>query len=448
VTVTGAGVSRRTKYPLTPAQVNLWLADRLNPRMSAYNLVDAYELTGRVDPDALGRALRHVGDRNPVLRLTIQESIEGSPEGWICWEKPLELHHVSLDLSLRDPAAEVARMAAEHARERVDFANGPLFAMRLLQFDPSLCYLVVHQHHLLADDWSARLFWRDLSESYNALLAGGPVPAANDAGYAGVVTKHLQEVALATGRSRPYWERSLSAYTGRLSLPLDPAGEDDHTSDRVRRVVIGADLVNALDQGGAGADITFFAALLSALAAALAPYRSCECVVIGCPAVNRLSLEEMETPGLFANTLPICIAVGGEPSMRELAGRTQRALWGALEHQRCSVAEIAKVAPRSVRAGGPLIQAGLVLEDVAGPAFDGAGARRIEVEPNAAAFDLAVITALLPGGGMEARFLSPARRMAREALDAVAATWAHALSKLAFEFGRTVPDDAVPSRQR
>jgi Condensation domain len=68
-----AVIPRRTSGAIAPmsfAQELLWLLDRATPGLTAYNVPRAIEIRGRLDVEALRRALSDVVARHEILRTT------------------------------------------------------------------------------------------------------------------------------------------------------------------------------------------------------------------------------------------------------------------------------------------------------------------------------------------------------------------------------------------
>lgn len=66
-----AGIEARARpehIPLSFSQELLWLLDRATPGLTAYNMPLARRLTGRLDVDALRRALTFIVSRHEILR--------------------------------------------------------------------------------------------------------------------------------------------------------------------------------------------------------------------------------------------------------------------------------------------------------------------------------------------------------------------------------------------
>src|SRR5215469_4963024 len=77
--------TNRANVPLSFAQQRMWLIQQVNPHSHLYTFPRALELRGRLDLDALEKALNSIVRRHEVLRTAFPADEEGKP-----WQKVLE----------------------------------------------------------------------------------------------------------------------------------------------------------------------------------------------------------------------------------------------------------------------------------------------------------------------------------------------------------------------
>src|SRR5437870_4853918 len=70
--------SRPKAFPLSFAQLRLWLLDQLDPQSAAYNLHGGVRLRGQLDIAALEQSLNELVRRHEVLRTTFA-LVDGQP---------------------------------------------------------------------------------------------------------------------------------------------------------------------------------------------------------------------------------------------------------------------------------------------------------------------------------------------------------------------------------
>ncbi len=190
---------------LGPLQKSLWLAHRLDPDGATYHLVDAFRVAAPLDFGRLDTAFREVVARHRLLRSTFQKTEIGVEQ--VVDAVPLSLFVVeATEVEVEGSAREAAVL---QARRPFSLERGPL--VRLLLVGD---LLVLTLHHILADELSLGLLWRDLVAAYE----GRPLPPA-----------HLQyddyvAWSLDRGERRrteiEFWRARLTPVPEPLQLPL------------------------------------------------------------------------------------------------------------------------------------------------------------------------------------------------------------------------------------
>ncbi|HEV2736222.1 MAG TPA: condensation domain-containing protein, partial [Longimicrobiaceae bacterium] len=180
---------REGDLPATFAQERLWFVDALAPGSPAYASPFSYRITGRLDDDALRRALAELVRRHEPLRTTLP-AVDGVPVQRIApppasFDLPVaDLRH----LPGNERRAEAGRLAAEASRHRFDLARGPLFRASLVRVTDDEHLLLLNLHHAIGDGWSLGVLREELSALYGAFSRGEasplPEPALQYADYA------------------------------------------------------------------------------------------------------------------------------------------------------------------------------------------------------------------------------------------------------------------------
>ncbi|MGQ7883549.1 condensation domain-containing protein, partial [Burkholderia pseudomallei] len=168
---TAAGEQPPLALPASVAQRRLWFVENGDVRASTYNVPAAFTLTGPLDDAVLERALAFMQQRHPALRSRFRTRdgelrIELAPQ-----PAPLARQDLgALDADVRARTAE--RLCANHANRRFDLERDAPIRCLLLRLGENEHVLAVNVHHIVFDDWSIRIFFRELGAVYGALLAG------------------------------------------------------------------------------------------------------------------------------------------------------------------------------------------------------------------------------------------------------------------------------------
>ena len=329
-------VPRDGELPLSFAQQRLWFLQQLEPGSASYNTPFAVRLAGRLHVPALAAAVNGLVRRHEVLRTTFVVE-EGRPRQVIA--PPAEQLLPVTDLTaLAAPLAEreARRLAAEEASAPFDLSRPPVFRIRLLRLGEDDHVLLLTFHHVRGDGWSVGVLAREISEIYTAAVAGRaprlPTLPVQYADYARWQRDWLQGPVLEA--QLRYWRSRLTGAPEVLELPTDhPRPPVPAFRGGREERALSAALTEALDQLGRQHGTTPFMTLLAGFAALLHRYTDQGSVVVGSPIAQRTRAEIEGLIGFFANTLPMRLDLGDDPSFGELLGRARETALGAYAHQ-------------------------------------------------------------------------------------------------------------------
>ncbi|WP_405358696.1 amino acid adenylation domain-containing protein [Kitasatospora sp. NBC_00085] len=344
-------------YPMTALQVGMIYHMASDLQVLPYVNAASYRLPYRFDEEAFRRSVRAVVARHPVLRTGFDLTSYG---------EPLQLVHRQADppvlvedLRALAPAEQDRAVDELMERERrpFDLERPPLlrFAVQVLTDDSFQWTLV--EHHSILDGWS---LWSTITEillHYTRLLDGEglaqlPPPAS---AYRDFVA--LEQQASASPEARRFWSETLAGHTlpelPALAGPAPrPAGQELR-GDGASGVVGGYGWRDAHLPAGLGPRVGALAkrlgvpektVLLAAHLQVIAAQTGLDDVCCGVTLNGRL--EETggtEARGLFLNTVPFRLAVGGG-RRSDLVRRVFEAEARILPHRRMPLARIRQLA--------------------------------------------------------------------------------------------------------
>jgi amino acid adenylation domain-containing protein len=315
--------------PASFAQRRLWFLDRIEPGNAGYHVPVILRLRGRLDVDALDRAVRAVVARHEVLRTTFGE-VDGEPVQLVA--EPGDGPLVTVDPAGAD---DLAPWLTGVLYDPFDLANGPLLRCGLRRVAAEEHVFVVTAHHTVTDGWSLEIFFRELDECYAAFTAGRtPRLAPLAIQYADFAAWQRGRGAEILAGKLAYWRQALSGAPAVLELPRDgeraPSGR--FAGAAVSRMVPPG-LAARLRRLSAAEGTTTFMTVLAAVQLLLGRLAGTPDVVVGAPIAERPRPELEPLIGLFLNTLALRTDLSGGPTFRALLGRVRRTCLEAYEHQ-------------------------------------------------------------------------------------------------------------------
>jgi amino acid adenylation domain-containing protein len=389
--------------PLSFAQQRLWILDRFDPGMPAYNIPLAVALTGTVQPAAMRGALAAVVARHEALRTCFA----ATPDGPVQRIEPAMSEAGPalpwIDLTgLADPEPELARWLAVLGMERFDLGRGPLLRAALFATAPGEQVLLLNVHHIVADGWSLGILFRELTAVYEAICQGRgvgdvdlpPLPIQY-ADYAVWQRGWLQGKVLE--RQLAFWRQRLAGAPAGSPLTTDrPRPALQTFNGALEPLPFPPEVAAAAHRLARAERVTPFMALLAAFAELLGRVSGWDDLTIGTPVANRNRLETEGLIGFFVNTLVLRTNVGPEagdqegPSVRRLLARMREVTLTATAHQDLPFEKLVdELRPERSLALSPFFQVFFTLENrSAPPPLAGVAAGLYGVETGSSKFDL------------------------------------------------------------
>lgn len=317
----------RDSAPLSFAQRQIWLMDRISPGNPAYGTPIAYRLTGQLDVPALERSVNELIRRHEVLRTTFA-IVDAEPRQIIHPTCTVKLTIVPLDrLSSEDREQRARELATEEARFRWNLADLPLIRVLVFKLSSNEHILLVNVHHILGDGISLQLMLSELDKHYRRFTENGQNSLPDLAIQYADFAAWEQQCAAGKDYSREieFWTQHLTGPVPVLELPADlprPLSQSFNGSNIFFEIP--NTVVRELAALGAREGCTAFVTLLAAFQVLLQRYSHGEEVLLGTPVSMRAPIGTEPLIGNFLNVIPLRCDLSGNPTFLEILRRSRR----------------------------------------------------------------------------------------------------------------------------
>jgi condensation enzyme len=295
-----------------------------------YHMVLGWRIRGRIDTDALRRALRDLVVRHEALR-TLVVGERGA--------KHQQIHPPTTpELVIRDFQADQAprevqadRLIGSVEAETISAGQVPLLRAVLARFDDQDAVLALIVHHLATDGWSMGVIIRDLASCYAAQTgtSGPPLPHAPQ--YREFSVWQTSGKASAAASSE-YWHRQLDG--ARLTvIPTDLTRSAGLTqSTAAHRYLIPDSVASSVTRLAHKARCSPFMFMLAAYMLVVNRVTGATDVVVPTFTPGRGDGLFSDSVGSFFNLVPLRTSIAGCRTFSEVLDRTRRTCLEGYSH--------------------------------------------------------------------------------------------------------------------
>ncbi|WP_079184516.1 non-ribosomal peptide synthetase/MFS transporter [Streptomyces uncialis] len=301
--------------PLSLAQERLWFVEQLTPGTAAYVLPTAGRLRGPLRDEALAEALRLIAVRHDTLRSTFPADEDGMPRVRVTPADGFTVPWRTRDLTgLPAGERETAARAAVEDEVALPFGlvDGPLLRALLLRLADDDHVLVICQHHLVGDGWSAGVLLDELLTGYEELARGAtpsPPPLPIRYGDFAHWQRERQSLPGAAADLR-YWCEAMTGVPP-LDLPTDrPRPAVPGPGGATHAFRLDADTYQAVRALSRARGATLYMTLLAAFQVVLGRWSGQRDFAVGTPFAGRPDEATEGLIGLFSTMLPIRADLG------------------------------------------------------------------------------------------------------------------------------------------
>ncbi len=336
-------------FPLSSAQLGIWLAQQIDPLSPRFNFGEYFELNGRLDPVLFERALRQVVAETETLRVRIADH-GGEPRQTVDVTPPWSAPFIDVSAEADGRAAAEAWMKADLAQP-IELSKGPLFGFALFKTSADQFLWYARYHHVVMDGFAMSLVARRVADVYTQ-LCNGQVPSPRSPGSLAALLddEAAYRASEQYASDRKYWLENLADRPD----PLGPAGRPLPASDgKIRRTIYLQDECAANLHAIARRTGSTIPQIIAATAAIFLHRLIGETdLIIGLAAAARTRVSR-RIPGMLANVLPLRMALHPGLSVAEAVQRTALQMRRGLRRQRFPFGDLRRDA-RALEDGRPV----------------------------------------------------------------------------------------------
>ncbi|MCR5237652.1 MAG: amino acid adenylation domain-containing protein, partial [Lachnospiraceae bacterium] len=309
-------------YPISAAQLGIYMECAKNPESKVYNIPAWLEFESRVSPETIEDAIGRILEAHPSLNVhfeAVDDQIMAVPNG-----------DTPFSLSILEMTDDKFVTFKKDYIFTFHLNRGPLYNFTLVQTDSSWLYMDFH--HLIFDGYSLNLFLEELGD----VLRGG-MPHAENASYPAFVREQNELLLNKAADYDEYFAKLFTDLDAPTGIAPDLVSTDRQGQSVVVRTSLNEDIADRISHRTGASQAAVFLATLCYVTARLA---GTDNVFISTISSGRGDVRFLGTYGMFVNTLPIASAlIPG--TVDEYIKKTGEALEAAIAHENYPFAKVA-----------------------------------------------------------------------------------------------------------
>ncbi|WP_212004981.1 non-ribosomal peptide synthetase [Chitinophaga sp. HK235] len=322
-------------YEISPVQYPEWYMLRLNPKSTFYNVGMVLEMKGAVNTSHLLQALNILINRHEIFRAAFLEII-GKPHVSILDELNISMDDFLIDISgSGNWKSSLEKILGEVYKKPLDLSKAPVATFKLIRIEKEQHIFVFEINHIIWDQLSTFIFFRELQQLYNQLQNGSQPElqplAVNYFDWSEWMHARLSDGSL--DHHKVYWLQKFEVLPLPLELPLDfPRSVKQTFNGRTIYQLIDDDTRKELTRFHEANNTTLQILLLSVLKLMLFRITGQNDIVVGTPIFNREHASLESIVGLFASAIPIRSRVDDSATFQQLLDQVREVSLEAYDH--------------------------------------------------------------------------------------------------------------------
>ncbi|MFN4149918.1 MAG: condensation domain-containing protein, partial [Candidatus Sericytochromatia bacterium] len=330
----------KNEIPLSFSQQRLLFIQQLQKGVIAYNIPACLKIEGNLNPEFIEKAVNKIIERHEILRTEFNIS---SGKSSMKVKDSLVLNVKQVD-ALGKTDDEIQELMREDSSIPFNFAES-LLRTTIFKQSEQTYYILLTINHIIADGFSLRVFFSELSQIYISLqenieidLPSLPIQYSDYAIWQQEqINKGIYEKQIT------YWKNQLDNLPS-YNLPFDRPRKDVQTfKGEQLQFILDDNLYTKIQNFSKKQGVTNFVTLLTAYKTLLYHFANQNDIIIGTPIAGRNEPEFENMMGLFLNMLALRSELKGTKTFNELLQEVSKTTLDAYDNQDVPFEKIVEV---------------------------------------------------------------------------------------------------------
>ena len=323
-------------YNLTNPQKSIWNMENYFNETTINNICTPAIIYEKIDIEKMKEAINNSVKENDSFRIKI-EFKNGMPVQTISdYEKfDIEVLHVKDEKNLKNIEQEMCNY-------KFNILNSLLFKFKIVIFENGYGAVILVVNHIIADSWSLGLVVKNVLNEYHNLLDENKNNEKQTYSYIDYIeSEENYKKSKRFDLDRQYWADVFKTIPEQTNIPGSKKNSGKIKYDAKRySIELNFEVSKEIREFCIENKVSTFNFLMAIYAIYIGRVSNLNELVIGTPILNRTSVVQKQTMGLFVNTVPVKIELNDEKKFIEFLRQTSTNMLGILKHQKYSYNQI------------------------------------------------------------------------------------------------------------
>ncbi|MGE5423194.1 MAG: amino acid adenylation domain-containing protein [Ignavibacteriales bacterium] len=321
-------VNKVSFYPLTHAQKGIWYMEQFYPGTGINNILGMVILFDDIDFSIFEKSINFLLKNNdsPRLRIVINGD---EPQQYLAKYRFRKIevldHFASLD--------ELNGWLDEYAAQPMEVLDSDLMEFLMVKTADGNVGICCKAHHLVADAWTMALVVKQMVDVYYQLLRGRkdyePWPSFSE--HIEAAKQYLLSSKFESARQ--YWKNKFASLPELRALKLTPSNMHNVQANR-KSFILTAEINTLIEKYCQASGISGYIFFLSVTALLIRKISGKSDIVIGAPVLNRPTIKDKLTMGMFIDTIPVRLEIDDDITWGDFVQYVKRE-WEEIRDQKC-----------------------------------------------------------------------------------------------------------------
>ena len=318
-------------YELTNPQKSIWYTENFFKNTNINNICTSGIIYENINIEALKKAIYFLVQNNDSFRIKL--SLKNDvPMQYISDFVPFDIETIYVNTT-----EDFNNIEQEMVNEKINIIDSCLFKFKIAIFPDNSAGVILNIHHIVADSWSLGLTIQKIIQIYHYIKNGEKV-LTKGSSYIDYIEKeqeYKQSPKYTIDKS--YWDKTFSSMPEISTIPNISKVEPSSSYNANRSVFnIDKELLNKIRIFCKENHLSFFNFFISIFAIYINRVSNVDDFVIGSPILNRTTINDKQSTGMFVNTIPIRFNFIENTSFDKFVKTISKDIIGILRHQKYS----------------------------------------------------------------------------------------------------------------